>query len=86
MDSSLSTAHWRDSARPVRFFIWDVKAAFPLLLLLVHVKVWTVIVALGATFFFSLLNRYGFSVEVFLRWLRTTIGGNRKMANPWWMS
>jgi len=79
-------AHWRDSARPARFFIFDAKAAFPLLLFLVHIKMWTFIVAVVAMSFFTLINKYGFSVEVFFRWFRSLLAGHRKMAIPWWMN
>lgn len=78
-------AHWRDSARSVRFFIWDGKAAFPMLLFLMHIKVWTFVVALATMMFFSILNRYGFTPIVFGRWLRSFIAGRRKMAMPWWV-
>lgn len=80
------TAHWRDSARPARFFIIDANAAFPMLLFLLHVKLWTFIIALMATLFFTLLNRFGFSVAVFLRWFRSLLAGPRKIAIPWWMN
>lgn len=79
-------AHWRDSARPARFLIFDAKAAFPLLLFLVHIKMWTFIVAVVTMSFFTLLNKYGFSVEVFFRWFRSLLAGPRKMAIPWWMN
>jgi intracellular multiplication protein IcmT len=78
-------AHWRDSARPAKFFIFDARAAFPMLLFLLHIKLWTFIVAVIAMLFFTLLNRYGFSVIVFLRWLRGALAGRRKFAIPWWI-
>lgn len=35
--------------------------------------------------FFTILNRYGFfTIEVFWRWFRSTIAGQRKIAIPWW--
>lgn len=77
--------HWRDSARPIRFFIWDFRAAFPMLLFLLHIKLWTFCVALLGMGFFTILNRYGFSPIVFLRWLRSTLAGPRKTSMPWWM-
>ena len=79
-----ATAHWRDSARASKFFIFDAKAAFPLLLFLVHIAWWTFITAIAAMFFFTLLNRYGFSVDVFLRWSRSFLAGRRKVVIPWW--
>jgi intracellular multiplication protein IcmT len=77
-------AHWRDSARVPRFYFISGYAAFPLILFLLHIRWWTLAVAILATGFFTFLERYGFTVRVFLRWLRNVIGGNRKIANPWW--
>jgi intracellular multiplication protein IcmT len=78
-------AHWRDSARSIRFFIWDGQAAFPMVIFLMYMRIWTLVVALVTMIFFSVLNRYGFSPMVFLRWLRSSIAGKRKVAIPWWM-
>lgn len=80
----MADAHWRDSARSARFFVVDYRAAFPLVLFLLHIRLWSFIVAIAATFFFALLERYGFTVTVFLRWARTMLAGPRKMAMPWW--
>lgn len=77
-------AHWRDSARPVRFWIIDYRATFPLLFLIVHIRPWTLAMAFLFVVFFSLLERYGFTVAVFLRWARSFIAGPRKIAQPWW--
>lgn len=78
-------AHWRDSARPIRFFIWDGKLVFPFVLPLMYPRsMWTWIIAAVAIVFFSILNRYGFSPIVFLRWLRSTIAGSRKLVDPPW--
>jgi intracellular multiplication protein IcmT len=77
-------AHWRDSARNVRLFFLDSQACFPLLILLLHIRVWTFLLAVIATTFFAILERYGFSLKIFLRWFRCFIAGNRKIAHPWW--
>jgi len=79
-----SEAHWRDSARSARFFFVDAKASFPMLIFLVHIKLWTFILATTVMIFFTVLNHFGFSTEVFLRWLRSFFAGPRKMAIPWW--
>ena len=76
--------HWRDSARTPRFYFIDGRAAFPMVAFLLHIRLWTFILAVMATTFFSLLERYGFSMAVFLRWFRGFLGGRRKMAMPWW--
>jgi intracellular multiplication protein IcmT len=77
-------AHWRDSARPVRLWFIDFRACFPLLVLIFHIKLWTFLMAVVFVSFFALLERYGFSLIVFLRWLRSFISGPRKIAQPWW--
>ena len=61
-------AYWRDSARSPRFFFMDAYAALPFVVLLLHIRLWTFILA----------------IPVFKRWLRTFIGGSYKFARPWW--
>lgn len=78
------SAHWRDTARATRFFIIDYRAAFPLLLFLLHIRIWTLVVAVIVTIFLATLARYGFTVVVFKRWLRSMLAGPRKVATPWW--
>jgi intracellular multiplication protein IcmT len=81
-----TNASWRDSARPARFFIIDAKAAFPVLLFLLHISWWTFYIVIAATLFFTALNKFGYSVEVFLRIVRGFFAGSRKLAIPWWMN
>ncbi len=76
--------HWRDSARTARLWVIDARAAFPLLLFLLHIRLWSFILAVAAMAFFALLERYGFTTTVFLRWVRSTLAGPRKIAIPWW--
>ena len=79
-----ASAHWRDSARPAMFFFMDAKAALPFLGFLLHIKWWTFMCAAIVMTFFTILSRYGYSVEIFFRILKTTIAGSRKIAIPWW--
>lgn len=79
-------AHWRDSARQVRFFIIDYRATFPLLLFIFFPSMtffWIIVFLMGFLFF---IERYGYTVTVFLRVLRGFIGGRQKSAIPWWRS
>ncbi len=78
------SAHWRDSARSARFYMVDANASFPLLLFLVHMKLWTFILAILFMIFFSIVARFGFTVPIFFRWFRSTLAGPRKYAIPWW--
>jgi len=77
-------AHWRDSARAAKFFFIDAKAAFPIFLFLIHITLWTFILASVIMVFFTVLNRFGYSIEVFFRIFRSMLAGSRKMAIPWW--
>lgn len=78
------TAHWRESSRTARFFMVDARAAFPVFLFIMHIRVWTGMLALFSLVFFGFIEHYGFTVPVFLRWVRSTLAGPRKAATPWW--
>ena len=78
-------ASWRDSARPAQFFIFGSSAMFPFVFFLLHIRWWTFVVAVVVMLFLSVIQRYGFTVPVFVRWLRTAIAGPRKIATPWWL-
>lgn len=80
------TAHWRDSGRNPRFFIVDARAAFPIFLFLMHIRVWTGVLVLVSAVFFGILEHYGFTVPIFLRWLRCFVAGPIKSSQPWWRS
>ncbi|MBB72287.1 MAG: phosphoesterase [Legionellales bacterium] len=77
-------SHWRDSARVARLFIMDARAAFPLLLFLVHIRLWSFALALIATLAFAALEYFGFTVVIYGRMIRTYLAGKRKFARPWW--
>ncbi|KTD75537.1 IcmT/TraK family protein [Legionella waltersii] len=79
-----ATSHWRDSARSARFFMVDARAAFPIFLFLMHIRVWTGVLVLVSAVFFGVLEHYGFTVPVFLRWSRNFLAGSIKSVKPWW--
>ena len=83
-NQSTANAHWRDSARSAKLFIIDASAAFPLLLFLVHIRLWSFVIAALVMTLFTILNRYGYSASIFLRMLRCFFAGSRKVAIPWW--
>lgn len=76
--------HWRDSARNPRFFLVDARAAFPVFLFLMHIRYWTAILAFVSIAFFGILERFGFTLPIFGRWLRCIFAGPRKLSIPWW--
>lgn len=78
------SSHWRDSARSARFFMVDARASFPIFLFLMHIRVWTAVLVLVSAVFFGIVEHYGFTVPVFLRWMRTSLAGSIKSSQPWW--
>lgn len=80
-----ANAHWRDSARSPRLFFMDAYAAFPLLFFILHIRFWSFIVCISAIAFFVILEKFGFTVPVFKRWIRVFFAGNYRDARPWWV-
>ncbi|MDF3054639.1 MAG: icmT [Gammaproteobacteria bacterium] len=78
-------ASWRDSARYPKLFFVDARAVFPVIFCLLHLRLWTIAIALSVTIFFAILDYYGFTIAVFSRWFRSMLAGKRKAAIPWWM-
>jgi intracellular multiplication protein IcmT len=78
------TAHWRDSARTPKFFFLDAFSAIPLLVFLLHIRLWSFILAVSIALFFAILNRFGFSLPVFLRLVRSTFAGKQRSAHSWY--
>ena len=78
--ADLSTAHWRDSARRPRFFVIDAYAVFPIFIWLFNINMATFIFACCCIAFFVIIERFGFTVPVFMRWLRAFAAGPLKKA------
>jgi intracellular multiplication protein IcmT len=80
----MAASAWRDSARFPRFFFIDANAALPLVIFFVHIRTWTFIVALLAVVFFGILERFQFTLPIFLRWTRSTLAGKVRVAHAAW--
>lgn len=78
------SSHWRDTGRVPRFFIIDARSTFPLLLFLIHIKLWTFVLAATTTIVFGAIEHFGFTTQVFARVIRTYLAGKRKLSKPWW--
>lgn len=81
--------HWRDSARTPRIGPLDYRAVLPFLYLMLSggsYLVYSLIIVTFITVFFGILEYFGFTFSVFLRWLRSTLlSGKYKKARPWWL-
>lgn len=79
-------ASWRDSARPSKLWIVDSSAVFPIVIMFFKINWYTFGTAVTFIIFLSILSYYGFTIRVFIRYLRSKIAGKRKIAVPWWLA
>ncbi len=82
----LESTSWRDVARTPRFYFMDAWSALPILIFLMHMRLWTFLLSLVWIAFFIVLEKFKFTVPVFFRWLRATLAGPLRSAKPWWHS
>ncbi|WP_220791739.1 MULTISPECIES: IcmT/TraK family protein [Gluconacetobacter] len=73
---------WRFSADPVRLFIVDARAMAPMLLFLVHMRLWTLITAVAGVVFFAVLAWLGLTLPVAWRMFRVIVCGPRRPRLP----
>jgi intracellular multiplication protein IcmT len=74
--------HWRNTQKTVRFFIFDARAGFFVVLVLVHARLWTLCLAIVVMSIFYLLERRSLSFPAALRALRVWIIGPKR---PGWI-
>jgi intracellular multiplication protein IcmT len=74
--------HWRNTMKTVRFFMFDARAGFFVALLLVHARLWTLLLLLIVFAFFSILERRGLSFPSAIRAIRLWITGPKR---PGWI-
>ncbi len=72
--------HWRNSQRVPRFFIFDARVFFALMLFMVHIALWTLALGLIAIFVFWTFERFGLTFESALRAIRAWILGRERPA------
>lgn len=75
-------AHWRETYKPARFFFMDARAGVPVLLTLLHFRVWTVFLTTLWIALFWLLERRGLSFQTSLRALRAWMIGDERPRLP----
>lgn len=76
--------NWRDTQRPVRFGPFDGRAAIGLIAFLLHMQLWTLIIALTVLMVLSFVERRGLSVPGALRWVRSGLAGKTRPAAGIW--
>ena len=78
-------ASWRDTARQPRLWIFNARALPPLLVAMFHITYVTVGFAIFVMICLQTMEYYGFTLPVFLRYVRSKSAGPRRSATPWWM-
>ncbi|MGE4350874.1 MAG: IcmT/TraK family protein [Bdellovibrionales bacterium] len=73
--------HWRNSQKPARFFILDARAFLGILFLLLHMRLWVLILCLVSMAVFWIFERRGLAFGAALRALRVWLIGRSRPAN-----
>lgn len=81
-EEDIQTWHWRNTMKPVRFFQFDARAGFFIILVLVHARLWTLYLMIGVCVIFWILERRGLSFASAMRALRLWFTGPYR---PAWM-
>ena len=73
---------WRDTMRAPRLLIFDARLIFCCALLIVHLRVWTVLILVVGIIVFWLIERAGLRFPSALRALRSRFAGAARPATP----
>ena len=71
---------WRDTMRAPRLLIFDARLIFCCALLIIHLRIWTVMLLVVGIIVFWLIERAGLRFPSALRALRSTIAGAARPA------
>lgn len=78
-------AFWRDSGRPVRFFMVDGRAAWAIVLLLVNWSITTLAITLLVFAVLVMMEQFfGYNLPNAKRRLRILFWGKNKRGVSWW--
>ncbi len=72
--------HWRNSMKTVRFFMFDAKAGAFILLLIMHFRIWTFLLAITTNIIFYILERKGLRFGSAIRAIRVWFIGQKRPA------
>lgn len=75
---------WRDTSAKPEFFGVDARAAIPFALFVVHMRLWTLMLAISSLLVLGVLAKFGYTVPVFLNMLKRKLAGNTVASRPWW--
>jgi intracellular multiplication protein IcmT len=73
--------HWRNSGKPIRFFMVDARAFTATFFFLIHARPWTFGFALLVMLIFWFMERRGLSFQASMRTFKSWLLGTRRPAN-----
>lgn len=71
---------WRETMKPAKFLIFDVRVVLVLIPAFMHLRYWTLILAIATMFIFWWFDRKGVSTDSILRFLRARLIGRKRSA------
>ena len=72
--------YWRETMRPAKFLIFDSRVVLAILPVLVHMRLWTLSLAVISMFVFWWFDRKGVPADSILRFLRSWMIGKKRSA------
>ena len=81
---SFSQSTWRDTARPLRFFIFDARVLWALLIWAGQMRLETFVLALLGMSFFAVIELFGLTPMAALRYAKNALAGPaRPLISPY---
>jgi intracellular multiplication protein IcmT len=77
-----SNNHWRNTARPVRFFNLDYRAGAFVFIFMMHIRLWTFVLMLAVFVVLIILERKGLTLPLAMRRGRIWLIGAKRPAQP----
>jgi len=77
-------AHWRDTARPAKFFIIDANIIWPIVIFVVAMSTRTLILLVLSAIFLLAIERVHFTIRKVVRYMFVFIVGPIRYRKGWW--
>jgi intracellular multiplication protein IcmT len=75
---------WRDTARSPRLFLFDAKIVIPIFIFMLSISWFTFGLLIACISVLAIVERFGFSIPVAMRWCRSWLAGPVRYGVSWW--
>lgn len=77
--------YWRDSGREIKFWIFDWKLSITVLILIFNAsRLWAYVLVFITLMFFQYLNKKGYNLSNFIRYINSKLIGKKAHGKPYW--